>query len=302
MLYEIRRVRRLFLVAVAASIGTAATADVSAQVTPEGDAAKTGVNLLGLPAAPLTEPIVTDRPDFTESALSVPWGHMQLEGGYTYIANDEDGLRTGEHVFPEFLLRTGIVEDFEFRLGWTGWSLTESLFTEENDAGRRVRVKDHDDGATDMSVGFKVHLLEQQGLVPEFGVIGEMSLPTGSRSTGKSAGDVEPGAKLLWSYDLSEDLALSGNFNFAVPSSDSGRFFQSAASVSLSYGLTDRLGVYTEYFGFYPNDRGGDCAHYANGGFTFLVTDNFQLDIRSGVGLNEEADDCFVGAGFAIRF
>ncbi len=123
-----------------------------------------------------------------------------------------------------------------------------------------------------------------------------------SGSSAPGAHDVEPGAKLLWSYDLTEDLALSGNVNFAVPTSDTGRFFQSAASVSLSYGLTDRLGVYTEYFGFFPNDRGGDCAHYANGGFTFLVTDNLQFDIRSGVGLNEEADDCFVGTGFAIRF
>lgn len=36
--------------------------------------------------------------------------------------------------------------------------------------------------------------------------------------------------------------------------------------------------------------------------FTFLVTDNFQIDARVGVGLNAEADDVFTGVGFAWRY
>jgi hypothetical protein len=39
-----------------------------------------------------------------------------------------------------------------------------------------------------------------------------------------------------------------------------------------------------------------------NGGFTWLITENLQLDWRAGFGLNEEADDFFTGAGFGIRF
>src|SRR5215475_7721761 len=35
-------------------------------------------------AAPLTEPIDTDRPDFTESPETVPRGHFQLEDGFTF--------------------------------------------------------------------------------------------------------------------------------------------------------------------------------------------------------------------------
>jgi hypothetical protein len=62
------------------------------------------------------------------------------------------------------------------------------------------------------------------------------------------------------------------------------------------------MGSYLEYFGIYPNDRGSDCAHTINGGFTFPITDNLQFDVRMGVGLNEEADDLFAGSGLAIRF
>lgn len=257
-------------------------------------------NFLGLPAEPLTEPLITDRPDFTESTAVIPFGHLQLETGYTFTYDDEDGRRVSDQTFPEALLRVGVVKDWELRLGWTGWSLTEELFMEENDSGRMVHREEHDDGGTDMIVGFKRYLLPQEGLRPELGVIGELSLPTGTGT--KSSGDVDPQVKILWSYELPADFALSGNLNFGVPTSEEGRFFQTSASVSLSYSVTEWMGTYVEYFGFYPNDRWTDCAHTVNGGFTFLITDNLQFDIRTGAGLNEEADDFFTGAGLSMRF
>lgn len=258
------------------------------------------VNFLGLPAEPLTEPLITDRPDFTESTAVIPFGHLQLETGYTFTYDDEDGRRVSDQTFPEALMRIGVVKDWELRLGWTGWSLTEELFMEENDSSRKVRREEHDDGGTDMIIGFKRYLLPQEGLRPELGVIGELSLPTGTET--KSSGDVDPQVKILWSYELPADFALSGNLNFAVPTSDAGRFFQTSASVSLSYSVTDWMGSYVEYFGFYPNDRWTDCAHTVNGGLTFLITDNLQFDVRTGAGLNEEADDFFTGAGLSMRF
>jgi hypothetical protein len=33
-----------------------------------------------------------------------------------------------------------------------------------------------------------------------------------------------------------------------------------------------------------------------------LIADNVQLDISSGVGLSEDADDLFLATGFSIRF
>jgi hypothetical protein len=266
---------------------------------PPPNAAPT-VNLLGLEADPLEEAIVTDRPDFTESALAVPRGHAQLEGGYTFTYDSGDGVRRSEHVYPEFLLRVGLVREWELRVAWDGWIHGEEVFREANDAGRRVVVTDRADGAGDMSLGVKRHLWDQDGLRPDFGLIVEADLPTGGRD--QTSGDVDPGMKLLWGYDLTDSLGLAGNVNCAVPTSGNERFFQVSASISLAVSLTDRLGFYTEYFGFYPADFDNSDAHVANGGFTYLITDNLQLDVRAGVGLNDEADDFFAGAGFAVRF
>ena len=261
---------------------------------------KETTNYFGLPAAPIDEPLVTDRPDFTESTVTVPRGRLQLEAGYTYTYDSGDGVRTQDHTYPEVLLRVGLADDVELRLGWTGWSHVEEVFRERNAAGRRVKVRDRDDGGNDMNIGLKFHLIDQDGWVPDFGIIVDADVPTGAG--GQTSGDVDPAVKFLWAYDLTDELSLAGNVNFAAPTSDTGRFFQASASLSLAASITDRLGGYVEYFGFYPSARGQGDTQFINGGFTYLITNNFQVDIRVGMGLNDKADDLITGVGFAWRF
>ncbi len=257
-------------------------------------------SLFGLQRAELSEPLVTDRPDFTESTDTVPFGHVQWEGGYTFTYDREGAPRTRSHSAPETLIRVGFLENWELRLGLNGYSWTETEFDTATPAGRTERSQDWSQGADDLSFGVKWKFVEQQGFIPHLGVIVETSVPSGSAET--TSGDVDPQVKLLWSFDLSERFALSGNVNVAVPTQDAHRFVQSAASMSLGVSLSERWGSYVEYFGVYPNTDGTDCAHYLNGGLTFQLTDNLQFDVRTGAGLNEEADDFFAGVGIAIRF
>ena len=48
--------------------------------------------------------------------------------------------------------------------------------------------------------------------------------------------------------------------------------------------------------------KGQGDTQFINGGFTYLITNNFQVDIRVGMGLNDKADDLITGVGFAWRF
>ena len=250
--------------------------------------------------AELSGPLVTDRPDFTESTDAVPRGHFQLEMGYTFTYDREKTDRVRDHTAPEFLLRVGLFDDFELRLGWDGYSWSENLFEGRTRAGRSVTREDSTQGSNDLSIGFKYKFLEQAGLRPHFGVIGALSAPSGS--AGVSSGGVDPEAVLLWAYDVTDWFSVAGNVGLAVPTGADGRFFQTSSSVALAFALTDELGTYVEYFGFYPNANDSDAAHSLNGGFTYLITDNFQLDVRAGFGLNEEADDFFTGVGFSWRW
>lgn len=65
----------------------------------------------------LDEPIVTDRPDFTEASSTVGCGVFQIESGYTFAFDRDGPAKTQSHSFPEALLRYGIVDDWlEMRL------------------------------------------------------------------------------------------------------------------------------------------------------------------------------------------
>lgn len=256
--------------------------------------------IFGWRAEPIDEPLVTDRPDFTESTDAVPMGRVQLEAGYTFTYDREAGTRTRDHGAPELLFRIGVARDVEIRIGWDGYAWTDELTHERNDVGRVISRDDWTQGSADMALGVKVKLFEQDGLRPHLGLLGQISVPSGSSNT--SSGDVDPAVSLLWAYDLSDRVSVGGNINVAVPTENSHRFVQAGASLAVGVALTERWGSYAEYFGLYPDADGADCSHSINGGLTYLVNDNLQFDVRVGAGLNEQADDFFAGAGFAWRF
>lgn len=249
---------------------------------------------------PRDGPLVTDRPDFTESTQTVRAGRLQLESGYTFTYNRDDGVRTKQHTYPEILLRVGLVRDVELRIAWAGWTRSEDFFHARNDVGRTVAMAGSVTGGNDLSLGFKYHIADQEGLRPDLGVIVAADIPTGHAAF--SSGDVDPFVGLLWAYDLDADWSIAGNINFAMPTTDGRRIFEPQSSVSVGYAISDEVGAYVEYFGFYPASGNNADTHYVNSGLTFLITDDFQIDVRAGAGLNDDSDDFFTGVGFAWRF
>lgn len=63
------------------------------------------------------EPLVTDRPDFTESAETIAPGHLQIESGIT--RSREDATETDS--VGEILLRVGLTPNLELRAGFNSY-------------------------------------------------------------------------------------------------------------------------------------------------------------------------------------
>ncbi len=224
----------------------------------------------------------TDRPDFTEGTQTITPGHFQFEMGYTYTHDDEAGTNTEDHTFPEIIARVGISDNLEFRYFWPGWSFT-----------------DDEEGGTDFNFGFKTRLIEDGPLT--LSLLSDINVPTGAES--KSSDKVEPAVKFLWAQECSDNLSIAGNFNFSVPvDEEKDYYFEPSASFSIAPSLTETIGAYFEYFGFYPANIGVTSTHYLNGGLTYAMTSNIQLDARVGFGLNEDADDFFTGTGLSFRY
>ena len=239
-------------------------------------------------------PLVTDRPDFTEASSTVGYGRKQIEMGWTYTNDDTNGTSQNVHSCPEFLLRMGVYAEWlEFRLGWNY----------NNGLARTGGVRTNLDSFEDLYLGFKIALTEQCGCLPEMALIPQMTAPLGDDL---SADSVLPGLNWVYSWELSECSALGGSFQGNRAREDNGHDYTEFAS-SLAYGksLSCQLGAYLEYFGLFPHSAtGADTLpeQYLNTGLTWLAGNDLQYDVRVGWGLNDSADDFFVGTGLAYRF
>jgi hypothetical protein len=240
----------------------------------------------------LEEPLVTDRPDFTEASVTVGRGVAQLETGYTFSQDDDGGVRRRGHAWGEALLRYGVWRDwFELRAGVS--PLTETV--------RGPAVSESNFGLDDLYLGAKFALTPQAGPLPETALVPQCTLPTGCDAF--SADTVLPGVNWIYSWDIADVVSVGGStqVNRAVDERG-GSYAEWTQSLEVGYGVTDRVGTYVEWFAFLPRASAVETEHYLDGGATLLLTDDVQWDVRAGAGLNAAAADFFVGTGLSVRF
>lgn len=237
------------------------------------------------PSAANGDPLVTDRPDFTESAAVVPQGRAQIETGYTFT---HTGGHEG-HALGEVLIRVGVFDRVETRVGINSYAWVD-------DGIRRTS------GLEDGSIGLKILLSEgvsATGLKPATALILEAGIPYGA--SGLTTDAVEPSFTLCLGSDLSETVSLGANAGGAWVESPGGRRAQWSASLTAATAVSEMVGVYAEWFGLVNSRDLGPNTNYVNGGMTLLFGLDTQFDGRIGVGLNSHSPDYFVGIGISRR-
>jgi hypothetical protein len=230
-------------------------------------------------------PLVSDRPDFTESAETIAAGRVQVEGGASRTSSEAGD----ETALGELLARIGLTDRLELRLEPGSFEIVDAP------GGGEV------EGLGDASVGVKVRLprIAAAG-APLAALIVDAELPTGAERVGEEG--MRPGAVLALAWELRDGLGLGANLGWRRARADGERFDQASGSLALGWEAAPRTGVFLEWFGFSRDAPGGDPLHHLDGGFTFAVTPDLQLDLYGGVGLGGDAPEHFVGAGFAARF
>jgi hypothetical protein len=244
----------------------------------------------------LNPALIFDRPKFTQSPVTVGFGTVQLEIGYTYMYDDENGVRVVRHSFPESLLRIGLFADwFELRADWD-YDLQRT-----KTGGAAVR----DAGSGDLNVGCKLYLTQQDCFLPETGIIFESSVPSGDEPF--TSHEILPTIDYCYDWDLTgtDSWTLAGNTALGETTNQlaNDTYFRVAQSLALDHAWSDRIHSFIEGYMFAPINSAADHPqYYFDRGVTVLLTDNIQWDLRVGMGLNSWADDFFAGTGLSVRY
>ncbi len=255
----------------------------------------TSVLGLGLQLSPVVaasqeaESLVTDRPDFTESASVPGGGRIQVEGGWTVEGEDDARAQS----LGEFLVRIGVGDRLEARI--------EPLTWISIDGDETVDAVDAD-GLDDVGIGFKAMLFDARPPgVPAAAFLLGTTIPTGAEEIGEEGW--QPEARLAFGWDLSDVWSLGANAGWGRPEEGGERFDQALGSVALGRAIGERLGAFLEVYGLAPAGAADDDdAAYLDGGFTLAFGPDAQLDARTGAGLTDAAADWFFGLGFARRW
>jgi hypothetical protein len=237
-----------------------------------------------------------DRPHLPEAASTVGLGRVILESGYTYTSQGPAFLH--QHSYPEALLRIGMLAE------WFELRISQNFIDQKNlpESGQPASIH----GAQDLTLGVKLGMTEQKEYMPESALILQMTVPSGSSTVSNDT--VLPGINLDLGWEIIKDRFSVETVTSANGARDDARhtYVNFAQGITTAFDLTSKLEEFTEYDLFVPigaiSPEATHPQHYIVGGFVYFFTNNFEVDIRAGVGLNKHASDYLLGSGFAARY
>lgn len=230
--------------------------------------------------------LITDRPDRTESASSVPVGSLQIESGVEY-ESDKTNVNTeiGSLNIASTLLRYGLFELFELRLG--GNFLSSSIETNSFSLKRN--------GITDIMLGAKYAFINDHNEIPDIALMVHFFLPVGAAAFKPAT--TEPQAILAAAKSLTDNFDLGVNLGTHYNSSAEELFY--FYTLAAGIGISEKFGAFAEIYSEVFSDNTPFIS--AGAGFTYLLMPNLQLDISGGNGLFNNSKVWYFGAGFSVR-
>ena len=218
--------------------------------------------------------MVTDRPDQTESAITIKENYLQIETG-TLLENTPD---ITSWVLNSTLFRYGITDKLELRV--VNELISDSFKnTDINISGR-----------SDVELGIKYNLINS---AIQLAYLSHIILPTGSDNF--STNQYGWSSIMCFSHSVASGIDFGYNlgYHLIAKTEDSVTF-----TYAIGFSLSEKIGFFSEIYGSYDGVNNWST-HYDNG-FTYSAKDNIQLDISFGTGLTDGPN--FYSLGLSWRF
>jgi Putative MetA-pathway of phenol degradation len=248
----------------------------------------------GVAAAELRE-MQTDRPDVTESPFTIDPGHLQLESSFFEYGNDRrtpegSGTRTKDWSIAPTNLRLGLTNRTEVGV------IIEPLIRRSTSNALHT---ERQSGVGDITVRPKVNFWGDDGGPTAFGLMPFVKIPTNTHDLGNN--HVEGGVILPFAchLDAGWDLGAMTEVDLIRNQNNSGYTSAWVNTLTLGHPLSKKLGGYLELT---STASEGPHAMTLDGGLTYAVNENLQLDAGVNLGLTRAAEDIILFTGISRRF
>ena len=238
--------------------------------------------------------IETDRDSFTPATTLARRHRLIVESAYTFI----DNRRVPEtHSFPELLARCGVRDWLELRFG-TNY--------EVGGAGNPVSavVPDDFDGMPDIeaeanvSYGLKAELTKQREWVPQSAVLLQAFTPTSGENT-----DTHFVVTYVFGWQLPNKWTWDTAIRYSTGSEEEDHFNVWSPSTVIKIPVGESWKIHAEYFGIFSDGRDNESVQqFFSPGAHYLISQDFEVGVRVGWGLNDETPNFFANFGGGYRF
>ncbi len=151
-------------------------------------------------------------------------------------------------------------------------------------------------GITPITVGFKVKLAEEKGILPMLSFLGHLSIPSVASKNFKTTW-YAPSFRFTLQHTLTQKVSLGYNLGAEWNGETPEPAF--VYTLTTGYSISEKLGSYIELYGFFIQRSTSD--HRVDGGLSYLLKKNMMVDISGGFGINKYAPAYYIAAGFSIR-
>ncbi len=234
----------------------------------------------------LWRPLSADRPDFTESPITVDAGAVQLEMSIADYSKNGDSNTLGIALAN---LKVGLLNNTDIQFVY-------DPYVKQDDGTTST------DGSGDMQIRLKINLWGNDGGDTAFGIMPFIKIPTASDGLGNDK--TEGGVIFPWGTDLGDGYGLGlmfeVDFNFDEATNDYDTDF--IGTGVLGVDLNDQWGLYFEGIAMFNSDSAVDNRTIFGVGTTCAINDNFVWDLGVNIGLSGDVDDTQVFTGITVRF
>jgi len=241
------------------------------------------------------EPLETDRDSFTPATTTVTRHRFIVESAYSFIDRRD---RQDSHSFPEFVGRYGLADWFELRFGANYEVGGGGNAISGGGSGGVLNEPGKIERESQVTYGFKVSLTQQDSWKPRSAVILQGASPTsGPEATSQFIGTYVLG------WQFSNGWTWDSAIRYATAEAEGDRHGAWAPSTVLKVPLAERWNAHAEYFGITSVGLAeARHHHYFSPGMHYLITNDLEIGVRVGWGLNEQASNFFSNVGFGWRF